>query len=95
MPFVKGQSGNPGGRRKATKDDLDLAKACREKTHAALAVIERLMNKADSDTVRLRAAVTIIERGYGAAQVLPPGSNDPPPAAVPVTRTDASIPEPD
>jgi hypothetical protein len=95
MPFVKGQSGNPGGRRKATKDDLDLAKACRQRTPAALAVIERLMTKADSDTVRLRAAVTIIERGYGAAQVLPPGGDEMPPASVPVIRQDASIPEPD
>lgn len=93
MPFVKGQSGNPGGRKKATQADLDLAKACRLRTPAALEVIDRLMHKADSDTVRLRAAVTIIERGYGAPQPMPQGQDEAPPASIKVERVDASVPE--
>ena len=95
MPFVKGKSGNPGGRKKATQQDIDLAKACREKSPAALAVIEKLMNSSAADMVRLRAAIAIIERGYGTVQVLPNGgTEEPPPDSVPVKVQDASTPDP-
>lgn len=65
MPFKKGQSGNPQGRAKRTKSELDLIKACRSKAPEALKVIEALMNGGKEDSVRLRAAIAIIERGYG------------------------------
>lgn len=65
MPFEKGKSGNPGGRKKRTQAELDLIKACRQSSPAALDVIKELMKDSAEDSVRLRAAVHIIERGYG------------------------------
>ena len=66
-PFRKGQSGNPGGRRKRTAEEVQLIEACREKTPEALAVIQELMDNGTNDRVRLAAAQFIIERGYGKA----------------------------
>lgn len=63
--FRKGVSGNPGGRPKRTQEELDLIAACKEKTHRALAVIEDIMERGDSDKVRLSAALAIIERAWG------------------------------
>lgn len=69
--FQPGQSGNPGGRKKLTPEqkqqELDLVRACREKSLAALAVIESLMHTADRDSTRLAAAQFVIERGWGKA----------------------------
>ncbi len=65
--YVKGSSGNPSGRPKRTPEELDLIAACREKTPAALKVIEKLMNGSSSDAVRLSAAISIFDRGYGKA----------------------------
>ena len=66
-PFPKGVSGNPGGRPKRTEDGRALAEACRAKTPEALAVVESLMRDSDNDRVRLAAAQSIIERGWGRA----------------------------
>lgn len=41
--FGKGVSGNPGGRPKRTAEELDLIAACKDRTPAALAVIESIM----------------------------------------------------
>ncbi len=65
--YVKGGSGNPSGRPKRTPEELDLIAACREKTPAALKVIEKLMDGASSDAVKLNAANSIIDRGFGRA----------------------------
>ena len=66
-PFAKGTTGNPGGRPKRTKQELDLIAACKAKTPHALAVIESIMMDGQSDKARLTAAIAIIERGYGKA----------------------------
>ncbi len=65
--YAKGGSGNPSGRPKRTPEELDLIAASKAKTPAALEVIERLMTSASSDAVKLNAAISIIERGYGRA----------------------------
>jgi len=63
--FKKGRSGNPGGRPKKTAQELDLVAACKAKTPEALAVIDTIMRTGEKDSVRLTAAMAIIERGYG------------------------------
>lgn len=63
--FVKGQSGNPGGRKKRTQEEFDLIAACKAKTPDALEVIENIMLNGETEKNRLTAATTIIERAYG------------------------------
>lgn len=65
--FKAGKSGNPGGRPKKTQEELDLVAACKQKTPAALAVIESIMMEGQSDKAKLSAAQFIIERAYGKA----------------------------
>jgi hypothetical protein len=64
-PFAAGQSGNPGGRPKRTEEELDLIAACKDRTPAALAVIESIMMEGENERNKLSAAMAIIERGYG------------------------------
>lgn len=61
MPFKPGQSGNPGGRRKA---DPNLQAAAREHTQAALEVVVACLRDR-APTVRIKAAEIIFDRGYG------------------------------
>lgn len=63
--FVKGQSGNPGGRPKKTPEQFELEAACKAKTPDALAVIESIMLNGENERNRLAAAQAIIERAYG------------------------------
>jgi hypothetical protein len=63
--FAPGKSGNPGGRPKKTQAEYDLEAACREKTPDALGVMVRLMSAAKQDSVKLQAALSIIERAHG------------------------------
>ena len=65
--FEKGKSGNPSGRPPRTPEELDLIAACKDKTPAALAVIESIMMEGQSDKARLSAALAIVERAYGKA----------------------------
>jgi hypothetical protein len=64
-PFAAGQSGNPGGRPKRTEEELDLIAACKDRSPAALAVIESIMLEGENERNKLSAAMAIIERGYG------------------------------
>ncbi|MBR8343063.1 hypothetical protein KDX40_04835 [Burkholderia ambifaria] len=63
--FKKGKSGNPGGRPKKTAEELDLIAACKDRTPAALAVIESIMLKGENERNKLSAALALIERAYG------------------------------
>jgi hypothetical protein len=61
-PFVKGRSGNPGGRPRVAGTLRDLARA-----HAPEAIEElaRLALKAKSETARIAAIRELLDRGYG------------------------------
>ncbi|MBK8810770.1 MAG: hypothetical protein IPN69_08580 [Acidobacteria bacterium] len=65
--FKPGQTGNPGGRPKKTQEELDLVEACKGKTPAALAVIEKIMTSGSNERNQLSAALAIIERAWGKA----------------------------
>ena len=65
--FAKGVSGNPGGRAKLTPEELDLRAAARLKAPEALNTILNLMVESQNDSVRLKAAELVLDRGYGKA----------------------------
>jgi hypothetical protein len=68
MPFKKGQSGNPGGRPKASKLPADVRDACRSKTQeAVVALYDVLMRKGSGPMARVAAAKEILDRGWGKA----------------------------
>lgn len=66
-PFTKGVTGNPSGRPRVTQEELDLRMAARLKAPEALQTILELMENSQNDKVRLSAAETILDRGYGKA----------------------------
>lgn len=65
--FLKGQSGNPGGRPKRTAEEVDLIAACKDKTQDALDVLLSIMSEGENERNRITAALAIIERGHGKA----------------------------
>ncbi len=64
MAFVKGVSGNPAGRPKRTRKELDLIQACRKKAPEALEKLLELMDS-DNDSIAIKACISILDRGYG------------------------------
>ena len=67
MPFVKGQSGNPGGRAKiALPDGRTLTEIAREHTPKAVqALVDVLGNAEASDAAKVSAATALLDRGWG------------------------------
>jgi hypothetical protein len=67
-PFVKGQSGNPAGRKKVMWGDKDVLKIAREYSPAAMrTLVEIFQDKSVTPGVRATCAEKIIERAYGKA----------------------------
>ncbi|MBA9063122.1 hypothetical protein GGQ91_002510 [Methylobacterium fujisawaense] len=62
MAFQPGQSGNPGGRPKASARVRDAA---REHTEAAIQVLVDIAMSGESEAARVAAANAILDRGYG------------------------------
>lgn len=65
MQFQKGASGNPGGRRKKTTDDIELEKAAKGHTEAALAALVKVATKGKSESAKVAAATALLDRGWG------------------------------
>jgi len=63
MPFVKGKSGNPGGRPKVVGEVQALAREISEEAISALRDIVR--DKKAPPAARCVAANSILDRGYG------------------------------
>lgn len=61
MPFVKGQSGNPAGRR---KEDYNLKMMARAHTESALKTLVEALT-AENDRTRVAAAEALLDRGWG------------------------------
>jgi Family of unknown function (DUF5681) len=63
MPFVKGQSGNPGGRPKELSDVVQLARGY---TGPAVQTLAKIMGQSKaSATARVTAAIALLDRGWG------------------------------
>ena len=65
MPWVKGQSGNPGGRPRLPRTLIELA---RDNTQAAMDVLLTIMkDESAAPSARAKCAEIILERGWGRA----------------------------
>lgn len=63
MPFEKGQSGNPGGRR---KQDFSIVELARSHSRAAIETLANVMvSESAADSARVSAANSILDRGFG------------------------------
>lgn len=66
MPFVKGKSGNPGGKSVVLADGRTLTDLAREHTPKAVqALVDVLENDGASDAAKVSAATAILDRGWG------------------------------
>ena len=86
--FVKGQSGNPGGRPKESNDLKELA---RKHTEEAL---DRLVfwMRSENASVSVSASQGILDRGYGKpVQATELSGKDGQPISLTITATDANV----
>ena len=74
MPFVKGQSGNPGGR---PKENAEIKALAREHGPQAITKLAELMGGSDP-RVSVAAAQALLDRGYGKPTQTIAGDEDAP-----------------
>jgi Family of unknown function (DUF5681) len=72
-PFVKGQSGNPGGRPRVVAEVRELARA---QAPEAITELVRLTKEAKSETARIAAIKELLDRAYGKATQFVAAEND-------------------
>lgn len=78
MPFIKGQSGNPGGRPRIDGVVKDLA---RENAPRAMGRLVELIEHADPRIAAV-AANSVLDRAYGKPTQPIAGDNDAPPVGI-------------
>ncbi len=76
--FVKGKSGNPGGR---PKENAEVKALARSHCDSAIKIIAKLM-KSDDEKVRLAAAQAMLDRGLGKPATVVIGDDDEAPVRI-------------
>ncbi len=82
-PFVKGKSGNPGGRPSALREVVELARA---ETETAIRTLVTIAKSGGSESARVSAAQALLDRGWGRA-ALPVEHSGPDGAPIHVERS--------
>lgn len=62
MPFVKGQSGNPGGR---PKEDAEIKALARSYAPECIHRLARIALDSENERAATTAAVALLDRGFG------------------------------
>jgi len=87
-PWVKGQSGNPSGRRPEGPSPEALRKLARSHAPECLETLLEVMRRGRSDSARITAADLLLNRAYGRA-VLTPLEGEAAPVQITVLLDDA------
>jgi hypothetical protein len=82
MPWVKGESGNPGGRPKELEG---IQKLARENAPLAIQTLVEVATKGKSESARVTAANALLDRGFGKPKQFVSDNRDPPVRAADLT----------